>query len=129
MNSDYNCDAIFMFKIEQSMENSWNKCFIIYRMSAAQYGTIYCNSLQVVKLKMHLLQHLCVLQSWYNATSMRHAKSCHTREKNWLQGKIADLLCVSNCRLLLFNTFTLKVYYKKSLTTIMTSFSCVADGL
>ena len=28
----------------------------------------YCNTSQAVKLKIHLLQYLFALQSWYNAT-------------------------------------------------------------
>ena len=49
---------------------SWNKCFIIYRMNTAQYDAACRNNSQVVRLKIHLLQHLLVLQSWYNITTV-----------------------------------------------------------
>ena len=48
---------------------SWNKCFIIYQTNEAQHHATCRNSSQVVKLKIHLLQHLLVLRSWYNVTT------------------------------------------------------------
>ena len=45
---------------------SW--CYIIYWTNAAQIGAACWNISQVVKLKMHQLQHPLVFQSWYNAT-------------------------------------------------------------
>ena len=47
-------------------------CYNIERMQRSTGSVTYRNSSQVVKLKMRLLQQLCVLQSWYNVTSTRH---------------------------------------------------------
>ena len=43
-----------------------------YKTNAAKNRVACCNASQVDKLKMHLLQHLLVFQSWYNLTSMLH---------------------------------------------------------
>ena len=40
-----------------------------------------CNILQVVKLKIHLLQHLLVLQSWYNVSTDATWKYCARQDK------------------------------------------------
>ena len=51
---------------------SSNKCFIDFiknRTKAAKSGAVCRNTSQVVKLKMHLLQHLLIFQSWNNVTS------------------------------------------------------------
>ena len=49
------------------------------------------NTSQVVKLKIHLLQHLFILQSWYNVTTNATWKLC-------LATKIVLLLDISTCR-------------------------------
>ena len=53
-----------------------------------QYGAICPNSSQIVKLKMCLLQLLCVLQSCFKVTSTRH--ETHVARIN------ADLMGASN---------------------------------
>ena len=76
------------FYVQNVIEHrySWNKYFIIYRTNAAQNSVTCCNSSQVV---MPLLQHFCVLQSWYYVISLGHV--CH----------IVNLLRDKNCY---FNT-------------------------
>ena len=64
MKFDNHCDIIFMFKNVNGHRFSWNKCFIIYPTNAEKNDVACRNTSQVVKLKIHLLQHLLVLQSW-----------------------------------------------------------------
>ena len=45
---------------------SWNKCFIIYWTNTAINVAACRNTSQVVKLQMHLMRHIPVLQSWCN---------------------------------------------------------------
>ena len=49
----------------------WNKCFMMYPDNAAKKGAVGSNISWIVKLKIHLFQHLRVLifQSLYNVTS------------------------------------------------------------
>ena len=57
---------------------SWNKCFIIYRMKATDSDAACRNTSETVKLKVYVLQHPCVLLSWYDVTSYTTRNSCRT---------------------------------------------------
>ena len=52
----------------------------MYHTNAGQHGATCRNSSWSAKLKVRLLQHLCVLQEQYNVTSTRH-QSCVARKK------------------------------------------------
>ena len=54
------CDRKLVF-IEYMFYNIPNEC--------RKNGAACCNTSQVVKLRIDLLQHLLVLQPWYNVTS------------------------------------------------------------
>ena len=58
-------------------------------MNAGQYGATCRNSSQVVKLRKRFLQHLRVLQSWYNVISMRHEN--HVARQKLLTYKVFQL--------------------------------------
>ena len=70
---------------------SWNKCFMIYPTNAEKNDAACRNTSQVIKLKIHLFQHLLVFQSWYNVTTDATWKLCRAT-------KIVLLLGVSTCR-------------------------------
>ena len=66
---DNDCDINFYVKNVIGHSYSWNKYFVICSTNSAKnYATCH-STLQVVKLKIHLLQHLFVVQSWYNKTT------------------------------------------------------------
>ena len=54
---DNDCDVILCSKCNE-YRFSWNERFIMYRTNAAYDSAICVNSLQVIRLKMRLLQHL-----------------------------------------------------------------------
>ena len=73
---------------------SWNKCFLIYWTDAEKNEAACHNTSQVVKLEMHLLQHLLVFQSWYNVTSNKTWKLRPRQNKFVVRQKLLPYLVV-----------------------------------
>ena len=47
----------------------WSTCSIIHWTNATENGAACRNTFQGAKLKLRILQHLFVSQTWYNVTS------------------------------------------------------------